>query len=80
MYDGVKAMIEQEKKLQKEAGGHAGGAAHQIEAGSHLKAPTELVALPKFPPGTKSLLMKHLTPEIWAKYHDKKDKHGFSFL
>jgi creatine kinase/arginine kinase len=23
--------------------------------------------------------MKHLTPELWQKYHDKKDKHGFSF-
>ena len=23
--------------------------------------------------------MKFLTPEIWQKYADKKDKHGFSF-
>ena len=23
--------------------------------------------------------MKHLTPEIWAKFHDKKDKFGVSF-
>ena len=23
--------------------------------------------------------MKHLTPELWQKYQDSKDKHGFSF-
>ena len=47
--------------------------------GPHLKKPEELVGFPKFPAGTKSLLMKHLTPEIWAKLADKKDKHGVSF-
>ena len=35
--------------------------------------------MPEFPAGTKSLLAKYLTPEIWAKYHDKVDKHGFTF-
>ena len=44
-----------------------------------MKKPEDLVGFPKFPAGTKSLLMKHLTPEIWKKYADAKDKHGFSF-
>lgn len=51
-----------------------------MEVGSHLKKAEEIVAFPKFPPGTKSLLMKNLTPEIFEKYKNKKDKHGFSFL
>ena len=44
-----------------------------------LKNPTELVNFPIFPPGTKSLLVKFLTPSIWAKYKDVKDKSGFTF-
>lgn len=32
-----------------------------------------------FPPGTKSLLSKYLTPEIYAKYRGKKDAAGVSF-
>lgn len=74
MYDGVKAMISKEKELQTANGPKT------MEVGSHLKKAEELVAFPKFPAGTHSLLMKHLTPEMWQKYHDKKDKHGFSFL
>jgi hypothetical protein len=35
--------------------------------------------MPIFPAGTRSLLSKHLSKAIWDKYHDKKDKHGFSF-
>lgn len=58
MYDGVKAMIDEEKKLIKAALG-------ETKCGSHLKKPDELVGYPHFPEGTKSLLMKHLTPEIW---------------
>ena len=81
MYDGVKAMIAQEKELSG-----AGAAKHQeekkaevTECGSHLKTPEDLVHFPHFPPGTKSLLSKHLTPEIWEKYKDKKDKFGQTF-
>ena len=74
MYDGVKAMIEKEKALQAEHG------PKEILCGQHLKQPSDLIAMPKFPEGTKSLLMKHLTQEMWEKYKDKKDKHGFSFL
>jgi arginine kinase len=32
-----------------------------------------------FPEGTKSLLNKFLTPEVWDHLKDTKDKHGFSF-
>jgi len=73
MYDGVKAMIEKEKELQR---AHA---PQEMLVGPHLKKAEELVLFPKFPAGTKSLLSKHLTHEMWNKYHDKKDKHGFSF-
>lgn len=51
----------------------------QFVVGSHLKSPEDLVAFPNFPAGTKSLLSKFLTPEIWEKLHDHKDKHGFTF-
>lgn len=71
MYDGVKAMAVKELELRNSDG---------LMCGPHLKQATDLVAFPKFPAGTKSLLSKFLTPEIWAKYKDVKDKHGFSFL
>ena len=35
--------------------------------------------LPTFPPGTKSLLAKCLTQDVWDQLHDKKDPYGFSF-
>ena len=47
--------------------------------GSHLKSPAELVGFPVFPQGTKSLLSKYLTREVWEQLHDSHDKHGFSF-
>jgi hypothetical protein len=68
MYDGVKAMIEKEKELRKAAEKHS--EVKEVLCGSHLKSPEELVAFPKFPPGTKSLLFKNLTPELWEKYKD----------
>jgi hypothetical protein len=33
----------------------------------------------EFPEGTKSLLSKYLTPEVFEKYKGKKDKAGVSF-
>ena len=47
--------------------------------GDHLKTPEDLVNWPQFPEGTKSLVCKYLTKEIWDKYHDKKDAAGVSF-
>jgi len=38
-----------------------------------------MTSLPVFPEGTKSLVCKYLTQDIWDKYHDKSDKHGVSF-
>ena len=56
MYNGVKAMIQREKELTPVL---------DVKCGSHLKDPKELTGFPVFPEGTKSLLMKHLTKEIW---------------
>merc|ERR1712178_322475 len=47
--------------------------------GSHLNSPDDIKGLPYFPTGTKSLLHKCLTPEIWEKCKDRRDKYGFSF-
>jgi len=35
--------------------------------------------MPYFPTGTKSLLSKCLTPDIWEKCKDRRDKFGFTF-
>ena len=44
-----------------------------------MKNPDALVGFPIFPEGTKSLLRKHLSREIWDKLHEAKDAHGFNF-
>ena len=41
-----------------------------VMCGSHLKTPEDLTGFPTFPNGTKSLLLKHLSRDIWAKYAD----------
>lgn len=56
MYNGVKAMITREKELTPQ---------EDCKVGSHLKSPQEVNGFPVFPEGTKSLLKKHLTREIW---------------
>jgi len=68
MYDGVKAMIHAEKALQ----------AGLTPAGYHLNNPEDLKTFPSFPPGTKSLLKKTLSEDVWNKCKDTKDEHGFS--
>jgi len=40
---------------------------------------SELKAFPAFPPGTKSLLAKHLTREVWDQLENAQDRQGFSF-
>jgi hypothetical protein len=77
MYDGVKAMIEAERSLG--GGGEAPAAAGPIEAGPHLKNISQLTSMPVFPEGTKSLVSKYCTPEIFAQYQGKKDKAGVPF-
>jgi len=44
-----------------------------------LKTPDDLVNWPQWPKGTKSLVSKHLTKEIWDQYCDKSDACGVSF-
>lgn len=41
-----------------------------VMCGSHLKTSEDLTGFPTFPNGTKSLLKKHLSKELWAKYSD----------
>jgi creatine kinase len=73
MYDGVKAMIQKETELTPKV------AETEVQAGSHLKKPEDLTGFINFPEGTKSLLCKYLTKEIWDKYKNESDVHGFTF-
>ena len=61
------------------SGKAAKGGAGRTMCGTHLKTPEDLVDWPQFPEGTKSLVSKYLTKDIWDKYHDKSDKYGVSF-
>jgi hypothetical protein len=79
MYNGIKAMIEAEKKLVAAAPKAAVVATGTVKAGPHLKKPEDITGFVEFPAGTKSLLSKHLTKEIYDKYKGKKDKEGVSF-
>jgi hypothetical protein len=47
--------------------------------GSHLGSPEEIESMPYFPTGCKSLLSKCLTPDVWEKCKDRRDKFGFTF-
>merc|ERR1712178_195804 len=72
MYDGVKAMIAEEKKLAAAAPAPAGAApGGDIKAGPHLKKIEDLTGFPVFPEGTKSLLCKYLTKDIYNKFKGK---------
>ena len=53
--------------------------AGRTKVGDHLASPEDLKGLPEFPAGTKSLVCKYLTKDIWNKYHDKTDSCGVSF-
>ena len=85
MYDGVKAMIAAEKELAKSGAKPAATAAPKaaapgtVNAGPHLKKPEDITGWPEFPAGTKSLLCKYLTKDVYEKYKGKKDKSGVSF-
>lgn len=74
MYNGVKAMLKKEIELTPKA-----EEIKDQEVGSHLKKVSDLIGFPIFPAGTKSLLSKYLTKDIYEKLHDQVDKHGFSF-
>ena len=47
--------------------------------GSHLNDWDDIKGMPYFPSGTKSLLSKCLTKDVWEKCKDRRDKYGFSF-
>jgi len=47
--------------------------------GAHLRDPDDIKGLPYFPTGTKSLLHKCLTKDIWEQCKDRRDKYGFTF-
>jgi len=71
MYDGVKAMIEREKELRGSGEEEKKGDDEaDIQAGSHLKAPSDLTGYPVFPDGTTSLLSKNLSRDVWAQLKD----------
>lgn len=73
MYDGVKAMIAAEKKLTPKP------SATTVEAGTHLKKPEDITGMPQFPAGTKSLVCKYLTTDVFDELANKSDAHGFPF-
>jgi protein-arginine kinase len=81
MYNGVKAMIKREKELLPKDAHHEEHKeeVHDLKVSAALKSPTELIAFPIFPDGTKSLLSKYLSREIWNELKDVNDKFGFSF-
>ena len=70
MYNGVKAMILREKELTPKI---------DIKVGPQLQTYEDLKGFPIFPDGTKSLLSKYLTRDIWDKLYQTKDKFGFNF-
>lgn len=52
----------------------------QAVTGTELSSPLDIGDdLPRFPPGTRSLLAKYLTPEVWSALRDEVDDHGFTF-
>jgi len=86
MYDGVKAMISKEKELAAASNPKPAevvvvkqkpGA--NIGAGPHLKVPSDITGFVDFPDGTKSLLSKYMTKEVFDKYYGEKDTVGVSF-
>ncbi len=79
MYNGVKAMIAKEKELGGGGAAAPAGSAEEVKCGSHLKKAEELTGFPVFPAGTKSLLSKHCTRDVWDQLKDKKDSAGFTF-
>lgn len=72
MYNGVKAMIHKELELTPHS-------ERPFLVGPHLNSHEDLKGILVFPQGTKSLLQKHLTVDMWRELRDKHDKFGVSF-
>jgi len=81
MYDGVKAMIAKEMELRgpSTVAPAAAPTSGMVQAGPHLKDISQLTGPVEFPKGTKSLLSKYLTPEIFNKFKGTKDAAGVPF-
>ena len=58
-------MIEREKELSGAGKKPVHEEEKDVHVGSQLKAATELTGFPVFPAGTKSLLSKYLTKDLW---------------
>ena len=67
-------MIEAEKALRPRP-----KTPEPTQCGPHLKHEDDISGFPVFPAGTKSLLSKHLTREVWENLKDTKDEAGVSF-
>jgi creatine kinase/arginine kinase len=68
-----------EKKAEESKDAVEKAPKEKVEVGSHLKSAEELKGWPKFPQGTKSLLSKFLTQEVWKKLKNTLDKYNFTF-
>ena len=77
--DGVQDPSIKKNTEKKQTDAQKAGDGAVVKAGDHLKTPEDMTSLPVFPEGTKSLVCKYLTQDIWDKYHDKSDKFGGSF-
>lgn len=67
MYNGVKAMIAAEKAL---GGGPSAAtkAGEPVKCGPHLTKPEQITGPPVWPAGTKSLVSKYVTPDMFNKF------------
>lgn len=50
-----------------------------VKAGPHLRDPSQLNGMVEFPHGTKSLLCKYLTADLFRQYQGRRDKVGVPF-
>lgn len=50
-----------------------------VKAGPHLRHPEDITGMVHFPAGTRSLLCKYLTPQVFSAYRNKCDACGVSF-
>lgn len=71
--------VNEEPVQQKETPGKKFVSGPDVKCGSHLKSSDELTGMPVFPAGTKSLLSKHLTRDVFNKYIGVKDPYEFPF-
>lgn len=72
-------MIAAEKALGGGGSAPAASGDGTVQCGTHLKTPDQLTGPPVWPAGTKSLVSKYVTPDLFNKFKGKKDKAGVSF-